>query len=125
MESLLDAPFQTDPSESVAVDGMGPAISAWVADGRKRISGQELAEEEEELHKNSVSDAKERELSAWEQFKVSSPIKEGDPRVYCGYTLGTDVESGGWEEDCGGTAGGRGLQGLRFEGGRHGYSGMR
>ena len=52
-------------------------LSAWVAEERNRISGQELTEGEERAFSDLVKKAKERELEAWEQLRVFSPIQPG------------------------------------------------
>ena len=71
MKSRLGTLPQVDPSESAV------ATSVWVAEKRNRILSQELWEEEVKSHGDLASDAKDRELSARKQFKVSSPEEEG------------------------------------------------
>ena len=45
-------------SPSATAEGAGCAISAWVADGRNRISGRELTSKEEGMHRDSVKAGK-------------------------------------------------------------------
>ena len=47
---------------SAAVDGVDGAISAWVADECNRVLGQELSQEEEEMHADLANGRKKREL---------------------------------------------------------------
>ena len=56
---------------------MDGAISAWVADERNRILGQELTPREEDMHADLVKAGKSRELEAWEEFDVFSPREAG------------------------------------------------
>ena len=46
-------------------DGGGPVLSARVAEECYWVMGQELSGEEERLHEDLASQAKERELVAW------------------------------------------------------------
>ena len=78
MKSRLDTQARKDLSRSVVADGTGAVMSAWVAEERNRMRGQELTEEEEKLEKGSASEAKERELRARKQFNVSPLIKGGN-----------------------------------------------
>ena len=48
--------------------GRGPVVSSWVAGERGRVLRRELTE---------VADRAQADLAAWEQFKVSSPVKIG------------------------------------------------
>ena len=50
--------------ESVAADGMGAVMSAGAAEECTRILAQKSTEEEEILRRDSVSDARVRELRA-------------------------------------------------------------
>ena len=45
--------------------------------GRSKISGQELTEAEEKLHKVLASAARGRELRAWKKFNAPEPVEEG------------------------------------------------
>ena len=85
--------------------------SAKAADVCNRISGQELSLGEASLYEEDVLAAKKRELDAWPQFKVYSPMEPGgcDEEVEpvgsdqeCSWfiapwnPLGPDLEGGGW-----------------------------
>ena len=59
---------------SAAVEGVDGAISAWVTDGCNRIPGQELSQEEKEMHVDLVNKGKRRELAAWGMFDGFSPL---------------------------------------------------
>ena len=45
-------------------EGLEAAVSAWVADERNRVSGQELPEEEAAAHAELVQEAEKKELGA-------------------------------------------------------------
>ena len=77
MKSRLDAQARKDPSEPVAVDGMGAALSARVAEERTRISGRKLSAELPDTLEDPARDAKVMELDALKQFKASEPLNEG------------------------------------------------
>ena len=66
-----------DPAEPFVQDGVGAVLFAWVAGEGNRILDRGLTEEAEKSHRGLASDARERELSVWEQLKVSSLIDEG------------------------------------------------
>ena len=57
------------------MDGGGPLLSAWVAEERNRILGQELTEVEERAHADLARMAIEWELESWEQFKAPPLVK--------------------------------------------------
>ena len=59
------------------MDGGGSALFALVTEKRNRVPGQKLAEDGERSRADLVNKAKERELDAWEQVKVSAPVKTG------------------------------------------------
>ena len=56
-------PRDKAPQSSVA-EGVKSAVSAWVADGRKRVLGQGLLPDEEKVHADLVQEANLRELAA-------------------------------------------------------------
>ena len=62
-----------DPTESIALDGVGAVMSARVAEERSRSLGQKSAEKEEKFRRDQASDKKERKLSARKQVDVFSP----------------------------------------------------
>ena len=70
MKEKLDTQTREDPGASSVMDSGGPVLSAWVAEERDRIAGQESTEVGEGAHADLARMAKERELEAWEQFKV-------------------------------------------------------
>ena len=59
---------------------MGAVMSGWVAEERRSHPVQKLAKEKEKFHRDLVSDAKERERSAWKQFEVASSMKDSGQR---------------------------------------------
>ena len=59
---------------SAAAEGVGGAISAWVADECNRVLGQELPQEEEEMQADLAHEGKRRELEDWGKFDVFSPL---------------------------------------------------
>ena len=62
-----------EASPSAAAEGVDGAISAWIADERDHILGQELTPEEENIHADLVGAGKLREFEASGKFDVSSP----------------------------------------------------
>ena len=66
--------------QSSFVEGIGGAISAWVADERNRVLGQEITLEEEEMHTDLVRAGKLRELEAWMKFDVFPHLEACDVR---------------------------------------------
>ena len=77
MGEKIDAQSKKDPGAPSGVDGGGPVLSAWIAEERNRVSEQELTGVGESAHGGLVTKAKEGELAAWRQFKVSSPVQMG------------------------------------------------
>ena len=77
MKSRLGTQARKDPSKPGVADGMEAVRSAWVAEESSRILGLESTGEREKMRRDLVSDAKDRRLSAWKQFELSSPIREG------------------------------------------------
>ena len=68
--------FGTIPSN--LWDGAIEVVStAEAADERNRILGQELPPGEESAYAKDVLVSKTRELSAWTQFKLYSPLEPG------------------------------------------------
>ena len=125
MKSRLGTQYPMDLSESVVVGGTGTVMSARVTEARNRISGQGSAEAEERLHKDWVSHAKGRELSAWAQFEVASPTKKGAySKAVVDARLALTWKVVGGKETEGATCG-RGQPGPTFDGGRYGYRGAR
>ena len=57
-----------------AIDVVSPAQAADASD---RILGQELPPDEDRLYEKDAPAAKTRELDAWSQFKVYSPMEPG------------------------------------------------
>ena len=63
---------------SILWGGAMDVATAKAAEGRKRILGHELPQEEERLYAKDVLAAKTRELDAWTQFKVYNPLEPGE-----------------------------------------------
>ena len=59
------------------MDPGGPAFPARVAEERNRVWAQELTEVEERVRAELARKAKGRELEAWGQVKISSPVESG------------------------------------------------
>ena len=57
-----------------ATEGVGAAMSAWIAEERNRASGQELTRGGEKSRWGPVSAARERELNHLKEFKVRQPL---------------------------------------------------
>ena len=57
---------------------MDVVATAKAAEGRKRILGQELPQEEERLYAKDVLAAKTRGLDARTRFKVYNPLEPGE-----------------------------------------------
>ena len=66
-----------EASPSAAAEGVDGAISAWVADECDRILNQELTPEEKDMHADSVTAGKSRELEPWEKFDAFPPREAG------------------------------------------------
>ena len=62
-----------EASQSSAVEGADGVISAWVAEERNHISGQELIQKEGEMNADLIGASKLRALEAWGEFDVYSP----------------------------------------------------
>ena len=62
---------QVEPPQSSVVEGVGGAISEWVADERKRVPGQEPSPMEEKMPADLVQDGKLRELAAWKSLMLT------------------------------------------------------
>ena len=77
MKEKIDTQTRKDPGALFVMDGGGSVLSAWVAEERGRISGQELTEAEGRAHADFAKKAKARELEAWEQVKGSPPVNVG------------------------------------------------
>ena len=77
MKEKIDMRTRKDPGVSFSMDFGGPVLSAWAAEERSRIPGQELPEVEERAHADLARMAKDRNLEASGQFKVSPPVKMG------------------------------------------------
>ena len=77
MEVKIDAQSRMDPKASLVVDGGEPVLSAWVAEERNRVSGQESTEMAERAQAEPVLKAVEGEVDAWKQFKVYLPAQMG------------------------------------------------
>ena len=56
---------QVEAYQSSVVERADGAASAWVADEREKLLGEELSPEEEEQHAGLVQAAKIKELDAW------------------------------------------------------------
>ena len=69
----LDLKPKLEVNSSAAVDGVDGATSAWVADECNRALGQELPEEEEEMHADLVNEGKS---ANWRHGRssMSSPL---------------------------------------------------
>ena len=65
------------PARPLLRAGGKSVLPTWVAEERRRVSGQEPSEEGERMHADLVRKAKERKLDEWEQFKVFSPVRMG------------------------------------------------
>ena len=59
------------------MEGGDGAASAWVADERNRVLGQELSPGEEEQHAELVQAAEIKELDAWKKFDFREPRQTG------------------------------------------------
>ena len=77
MKEKIDTQTPKDPGASFAMDGVEPVLSAWVAEECNRVSTRKLTEVEERVHADLARKAKERELEARDQFKVSPFVKMG------------------------------------------------
>ena len=77
MKEKIDAKSRKDPGASFVLDGERPVLSACVAAECIRVSGQESTGEEDRAHADLVKTAKEREVHAWKQFEVYSPVQMG------------------------------------------------
>ena len=60
------------------VDGVDAAISAWPADLRNDTLAKELSKEEETKYAPLARAASGRELAAWGEFDVFSPIAQAN-----------------------------------------------
>ena len=73
-----DLKAQINLSSEAPLDGVGSAISAWVALACSQTLGQELSAQEEQVHGDLAKSAKMKELEAWGKFKVFSPASSGN-----------------------------------------------
>ena len=80
-------PRDKAPQSSVA-EGVKSAVSAWVADGRKRVLGQGLLPDEEKVHADLVQEANLRELAARITRSVMRVMSRRRLRKRGGYRLG-------------------------------------
>ena len=62
-----------------ASKGSDDEIPAWAADPRHKAAGQEFTADEKRAHEALVTVAKDRELGAWGNSKVSEPARTGSP----------------------------------------------
>ena len=60
--------------------GVEATNSAWVAEERNRVSGQELSDAAAAVHAGPVRAAEDKELAAWRHLGVLPPMKGGGPR---------------------------------------------
>ena len=77
MTEKIDAHTRGGNGAPFAMGSGGPVLSAWVVGKCNRVLGQELTEAEERAHAHLARKAQARELEAWGQFKVFSPVKMG------------------------------------------------
>ena len=75
MKGKIDTQTRMDPGASSVLGGGGPGLSARVAEGRNRISAQELSVSEGRVDADLAKKAKARELGAWGQLKDFSPVR--------------------------------------------------
>ena len=69
---VLKSKLEATPA--AAVEGADGAISAWVADERNRILGQELTPEDEEMHADLVIAGKQRNWRLGVNFMYSHRV---------------------------------------------------
>ena len=95
------------PDSVVAVEGVDGAISAWAADECNRVLGQELSQQEEEMHAGLVQEGKRRKLEA-------SRCTQG-AEATGRHPLGSNLENGGRREMREGASCGKGISGSGLE----------
>ena len=77
MKDKIDTQTRKDPGASFFFWRRGPVLSARVAEERSRVSGRELAGEDERTRADPARRAKGGGLGLWKQFKVFSSSKMG------------------------------------------------
>ena len=87
-DEKIDTQIRMDPSVSPLVIGGGAALSAWVAEQRNRLSGQELTEGDGRTFSDLAHKAKVRELEARGRSQVFSSGNLGAQSSDLGAHLG-------------------------------------
>ena len=75
MKEEIDTQTRKDAGPPFALGGEAPVLSAWAAEERDRTWGREFTEAAGRARADIVRMAEDRELEAWGQFKVSSPME--------------------------------------------------